>query len=265
VHDQIEAMRHAYLDRNTHLGDPDFVKNPVERLLDKGYAASIREAIDPQKAGAGLHSGAPPHEGTHTTHFSIVDAHGNAVALTYTLNDWFGARVTAAGTGVLLNNEMDDFTIKAGAANLYGLVQGEPNMIAPRKRPLSSMTPTIVLRGGKPVLVVGTPGGSRITTAVLHVILNVVDYGMTVQEAVDAPRFHQQWMPERTSIERFAFSPDTRAKLESMGHSFGAPHEANHLCAILVGAPSLGGKPVGNNRFYGADDPRRSTGLAAGY
>ena len=265
VHDQIEAMRHAYLDRNTHLGDPDFVKNPIARLLDKGYAAKIREAIDPAKANVALQAGMPPHEGTSTTHFSIIDKEGNAVSLTYTLNDWFGARVTAAGTGVLLNNEMDDFTIKAGVPNLYGLVQGEPNAIAPGKRPLSSMTPTIVLRDGKPLLIVGTPGGSRIITAVLHVILDVIDYGMTVQEAVDSPRFHQQWMPQRTSIEHFALSPDTRAKLESMGHSFGKPHEANHMCAILVGAPSLGGKPVGDNRFYGANDPRGNTGLAAGY
>ena len=267
VHVQIEAMRHAYLDRNTYLGDPDFVKNPLERLLDKAYAAKIRAAIDPAKAGVSkdLKPGVPPHEGSNTTHYSIVDKWGNAVSVTYTLNDWFGARVTAAGTGVLLNDEMDDFTAKLGVPNIYGLVQGEANAIAPGKRPLSSMSPTIVTRDGKPVLVVGTPGGSRIITVVLHTILNVVDYGMTIQEAVDAPRFHQQWLPDVTNVEPFALSPDTQKILAAMGHTFGAPQPANHAAAILVGAPSLAGKPVGKNRYYGANDPRRNTGLAAGY
>ncbi|HEU4351416.1 MAG TPA: gamma-glutamyltransferase [Burkholderiales bacterium] len=267
VHYQIEAMRHAYLDRNTYLGDPDFVKNPLERLLDKGYAAKMRAAIDAQKAGVSkdLKPGVPPHEGSNTTHYSIIDRHGNAVAVTYTINDWFGARVTAAGTGVLLNNEMDDFTIKAGVPNLYGLVQGEANAIAPGKRPLSSMSPTIMTKDGKPVLVVGTPGGSRIITVVVHTILNLVDYSMNLQEAVDAPRFHQQWLPETTNVENFALSPDTRKILEGMGHKFTGAQPANHVSAILVGAPSLGGKPVGSNRFYGANDPRRNTGLALGY
>ncbi|MDD5335176.1 MAG: gamma-glutamyltransferase [Rhodoferax sp.] len=267
VHYQIEAMRHAYLDRNSYLGDPDFVKNPLERLLDKGYAAKIRAAIDPAKAGVSqqLKPGVAPHEGTNTTHYSIVDQAGNAVAVTYTLNDWFGARVTASGTGVLLNNEMDDFTVKVGVPNLYGLVQGEANAIAPGKRPLSSMSPTIVSQGGKPVMVVGTPGGSRIITAVTHTILNVIDYGMNVQEAVDAPRFHQQWLPDLTNVDTFGISPDTRKILLGMGHQLGAPQPANHLAVILVGAPSLGGKPVGNKRFYGANDPRRNTGLALGY
>lgn len=267
VHYQIEAMRHAYLDRNSYLGDPDFVKNPLERLLDKGYAASIREQIDPAKAGVSqqLKPGVAPHEGTNTTHYSIVDQAGNAVAVTYTLNDWFGARVTAAGTGVLLNNEMDDFTVKVGVPNLYGLVQGQANAIAPGKRPLSSMSPTIVTQGGKPVMVVGTPGGSRIITAVTHTILNVIDYGMNVQEAVDAPRFHQQWLPDLTNVDTFGISPDTRKILLGMGHQLGAPQPANHLAVILVGAPSLRGKPVGNKRFYGANDPRRNTGLALGY
>ena len=267
VHYQIEAMRHAYMDRNSYLGDPDFVKNPLERLLSKDYAARLRAAIAPGKAGVSkdIKSGVAPHEGSNTTHYSIIDRFGNAVAVTYTLNDWFGAKVTAAGTGVLLNNEMDDFTVKVGVPNLYGLVQGEANAIAPGKRPLSSMSPTIVNQGGKPVMVLGTPGGSRIITAVLHTILNVIDYGMNMQEAVDAPRFHQQWLPEATSVENFALSPDTRKLLEAMGHKFGNPQPANHLAAILVGAPSLGGKPVGKNRFYGANDPRRNTGLALGY
>jgi gamma-glutamyltranspeptidase/glutathione hydrolase len=267
VHYQIEAMRHAYADRNNYLGDPDFVKNPVERLIDKAYAERIRAAIDPAKAGVSkdIRPGVAPHEGINTTHYSIVDRWGNAVAVTYTLNDWFGARVTAAGTGVLLNNEMDDFTVKAGTPNIYGLVQGEANAIVPGKRPLSSMAPTIVTKNGQPVFVVGTPGGSRITTMVLHAILNVVDYGMNVQEAVDMPRFHQQWLPEETQVETFALSPDTRKILTDMGHKYAPPHPASHAAAIIVGAPALDGKPVGNNRFYGANDPRRNTGLALGY
>ncbi|MES2585162.1 MAG: gamma-glutamyltransferase [Pseudomonadota bacterium] len=267
VHYQIEAMRHAYVDRNSYLGDPDFVKNPLDRLLSKNYAASIRAAIDPAKAGVSqdIKPGVAPHEGSNTTHYSIVDRHGNAVAVTYTLNDWFGAKVTAAGTGVLLNNEMDDFTVKVGVPNMYGLVQGEANAIAPGKRPLSSMSPTIVSRDGKPVIVVGTPGGSRIITAVTHTLLNLIDYGMTVQEAVDAPRFHQQWLPDVTNVDAFGISPDTRKILEAMGHKLAEAQPANHLAAILVGAPSLNGKPVGKNRFYGANDPRRNTGLAKGF
>ncbi len=267
VHYQIEAMRHAYVDRNSTLGDPDFVKNPLQRLLDKDYAAKIRAAIDPTKAGVSMDikPGVPPHEGSNTTHYSIADKWGNAVSVTYTLNDWFGAKVTAAKTGVLLNNEMDDFTSKVGVPNMYGLVQGETNAIAPGKRPLSSMSPTIVTKDGKPVMVVGTPGGSRIITAVLQTMINAIDFDMNVQEAVDAPRFHHQWMPDLTNVEPYALSPDTKRVLEQMGHKLGAPHPANHLAAIIIGAPSLNGKPVGNNRFYGANDPRRNTGLAAGY
>jgi gamma-glutamyltranspeptidase/glutathione hydrolase len=267
VHVQIEAMRHAYIDRNTHLGDPDFVSNPLERLLDKGYAQALRDRISSTRAGTSkdFAAGSPPQEGDNTTHYNIIDRDGNAVAVTYTLNHWFGARLTAAGTGVLLNSEMDDFTAKPGVPNLYGLVQGAANAIAPSKRPLSSMSPTIVTKGGQPVMLVGTPGGSRIITAVLHTILNVVDYGMNIQEAVDAPRFHQQWQPEATNLERFALSPDTQRILESMGHTFGAPQPPNHMSAILVGAPALGGQPVGGNRFYGANDPRRNTGLALGH
>jgi gamma-glutamyltranspeptidase/glutathione hydrolase len=270
VHYQIEAMRHAYVDRNNYLGDPEFVKNPLARLLDKTYAAQIRAAIDPDKAGVSkdIRPGVAPHamtEGSNTTHYSVVDRWGNAVSVTYTLNDWFGAKVTAAGTGVILNNEMDDFTVKLGVPNLYGLVQGQANTIAPGKRPLSSMSPTIVTKDGKPVMVLGTPGGSRIITAVLHTIVNVVDYGMNVQEAVDAPRFHQQWLPDLTNVEAGAISADTRKALEGMGHRLGNPQPVNHVAAILVGAPLLGGQPVGKNRYYGAIDPRRNTGLALGY
>ncbi len=267
LHYQIEAMRHAYVDRNSYLGDPDFVKNPIDHLLDKDYAAKLRAAIEPQKAGdsQAIKPGVSPHEGNNTTHYSIVDKWGNAVSVTYTLNDWFGAGVMASKTGVILNDEMDDFTVKVGVPNMYGLVQGEANAIAPGKAPLSSMSPTIVTKDGKAVMVVGTPGGSRIITATLLTILNVIDYKMNIQEAVDAPRFHQQWMPETTNLETFAVSPDTQKILESWGHKFAGPQDANHLAAILVGAPSLGGKPVGNNRFYGANDPRRNTGLSLGY
>jgi gamma-glutamyltranspeptidase/glutathione hydrolase len=191
----------------------------------------------------------------NTTHYSIVDRFGNAVAVTYTLNDSFGAHVTAKGTGVLLNNEMDDFTTKLGEANLFGLVQGEPNLIAPEKRPLSSMAPTIVLREDKPVMVVGTPGGGRIITAVASTLVNVIDYGMNIQEAVDAPRFHQQWLPEETSVERYAIPPDARRALEAHGHRFRDVRSMNHMCAIFIA----------NGRYYGANDPRGDTGLALGY
>ncbi|MDH5247190.1 MAG: gamma-glutamyltransferase, partial [Betaproteobacteria bacterium] len=267
VHYQIEAMRHAYVDRNSYLGDPDFVTNPIERLLDKGYAAKIRAAIDPTRAGisSAIKPGVAPHEGTSTTHYSIVDKDGNAVAVTYTLNEWFGAKVTVAGTGIIMNNEMDDFTVKPGVPNVYGLVQGEANAIAPGKRPLSSMSPTIVSRDGKPVLVIGSPGGSRIITVVVHLILNTVDYGMNLQEAIDAPRFHQQWLPEGTYVEEFALSPDTRRMLADMGHRFTDARPWSHAIGIVVGSPSLGSDARGENRFFGANDPRRNIGLALGY
>src|SRR5450631_2264371 len=267
VHYQIEAMRHAYIDRNSYLGDPDFVKNPLDRLLDKGYAEKVRAVIDPNKAGISrdLKPGVPPHEGINTTHYSIVDNQGNAVSVTYTLNNWFGARVIAAGTGILLNDEMDDFTIKPGVPNLYGLVQGQANAIAPGKRPLSSMTPTIVSRDGKPVMLIGAAGGSRIISVVALCILNVIDYGMNIQDAIDAPRFHQQWLPETTSIENAALSPEVRKSLIDMGHRLADATPAGRATGILVGAPSLAGKPGGKERYYGAIDQRLGTGLAAGY
>jgi gamma-glutamyltranspeptidase/glutathione hydrolase len=267
LHDEIEAMRHAYVDRNTVLGDPAFVSNPVKELTAKSYAAKIRDAIKPDRAGisADLRQGAPPHEGSNTTHFSIIDHAGNAVSMTYTLNDWFGARVVAAGTGVLLNDEMDDFTSNVTGTSVNGFVGGGANAIAPGKTPLSSMTPTIVTKDGKPVLVLGTPGGSRIITTVLQTILNVVDFQMNIQEAVDAPRIHQQWLPDVTNAERYALSPDTRKVLEGMGYRFDDSLAANHVAAIMVGAPALGAAAIGRNRFYGANDPRRGTGLALGY
>jgi gamma-glutamyltranspeptidase/glutathione hydrolase len=267
LHAEIETMRHAYVDRNNLLEDPDFGPNPVETLISKDYAAKIRAAIDPGHAAksADLAPGKPPHDGTNTTHYSIVDSQGNAVAVTYTLNDWFGAGMVAEGTGVVLNDEMDDFTTKVGAPNMFGLVQGAKNGIEPGKTPLSSMTPTVVVKDGKPLLVLGTPGGSRIITVVMQTILDVIDYGMTISEAVDAPRIHNQWLPDVTFAEPFALSPDTRKILEGMGHHFGPPQPANHVDAILVGAPALGAKPVGANRLYGANDQRRGSGEAVGY
>jgi gamma-glutamyltranspeptidase/glutathione hydrolase len=267
VHYQIEAMRHAYFDRNNYLGDPDFVKNPLDRLLDKRYAKSVRASINPVKASLSrdLKSGTAPHEGINTTHYSIVDNKGNAVSVTYTLNNWFGARIVAARTGILLNDEMDDFTIKPGVPNLYGLVQGQANAIAPGKRPLSSMSPTIVSRDGKPVMLIGAAGGSRIISVVALCIVNVIDYGMNIQDAIDAPRFHQQWLPETTSIENAALSPEVRKSLIDMGHRLADAAPAGRATGILVGAPSLAGKPGGKERYYGAIDQRLGTGLAAGY
>jgi gamma-glutamyltranspeptidase/glutathione hydrolase len=267
IHYQIEAMRHAYVDRNSYLADPAFNNNPLQHLLDKQYAAQIRAVIDPDHAGISqqIKPGVAPHEGVNTTHFSIVDQAGNAVSMTYTLNLSYGARVVAAGTGVILNDEMDDFTSRLNSPNSFGLIQGQANSIAPGKRPLSSMTPTIVTRDGKPVVVLGTPGGSTITTAVALCIINLIDYGMNVQEAIDAPRFHQQWMPESTGAERFAISPDTEAILKKMGHQLRPMGIANEVAAIVVGAPSLNGNPIGANRFYGVMDPRSDTGEALGY
>jgi gamma-glutamyltranspeptidase / glutathione hydrolase len=267
LHYEIEAMRHAFADRSSFLGDPDFANIPIGKLIDKGYAAKVRDVIKPDKAeiSSDLGRGVAPHEGSNTTHFSIIDDAGNAVSMTYTLNDWFGARVVASGTGVLMNDEMDDFTPNPGATNSYGLVQGDANAIAPGKAPRSSMTPTIVTRDDKPVLVLGTPGGARIITTVLQTILNVVDFQMNIQEAVDAPRIHHQWLPDVTNIERYALSPDTRRVLESMGHRFEDSQPANHVAAIIVGAPSLAGTAIARNRLYGANDPRGGTGLALGY
>jgi gamma-glutamyltranspeptidase / glutathione hydrolase len=267
LHYEIEAMRHAFLDRNTLLGDPDFSSIPIRELIDKEYAAKIRDVIKPDKAGVSsdFRQGAAPHEGSNTTHFSIIDNAGNAVSMTYTLDDWFGARVVAPGTGVLMNDEMDDFTPDPGLLNNDGFVRGDANAIAPGKTPLSSMSPTIITKDGKPVLVLGTPGGSRIITTVLQTILNVVDFQMNIQEAVDAPRIHNQWLPDVTRTEPYALSPDTRRVLESMGYRFENSEPANHVAAIIVGAPSLEAKPIGRNRFYGANDPRGGTGLALGY
>ena len=262
-----EAMRRAYHDRNLNLGDPSFVTVDTAHFLDQGYAAQLRQGIDPNRAtpSASLGGVGGGGEGQNTTHFSIVDKDGNAVSLTYTLNDWFGAHVTAAGTGILLNDEMDDFSAKPGSPNMYGLIEGPNNAVAPGKRPLSSMTPTIVTKDGKLLMVVGTPGGSRIPSAVIETISNVIDFGMTVTEAVDAPRIHHQWLPDEIGYERFGLSADTVARLEAMGHKVVPMDYGNHVAAILVGAPAIGAKPLGDKTLYGAIDPRLNLGDVAGY
>jgi gamma-glutamyltranspeptidase / glutathione hydrolase len=256
VHVMAEAMRHAFLDRNALLGDPAFVQNPLERLLSKDYAAEIREKIGERATpSADLGPGTPPHEKPETTHFSVMDAAGNAVALTFTINGLFGAGVMAPGAGFLLNDEMDDFSAKPGAANMFGLVQGADNAIAPGKRPLSSMTPTIVLRDGHVAMVLGSPGGSRIITVVLETLLNVIDHGMTAQAAVDAPRLHLQYLPDELFEEDSALPPDTAGLLRWMGYAItkAPPWGAAEL---IVAGP--GGKLVG------ANDPRRPAGAAVG-
>ena len=229
-----EAFRRAYFDRAEFLGDPDFTRIPVAQLLDKKYGAAWRESINPDRATASKDLKRPAifteleryaearpaalDEGHHTTHYSVVDADGNAVAVTTTLNDDFGSRVTAPGLGFLLNDEMDDFAAKPGEPNLFGLVQGPANAIGPGKRPLSSMTPTMVLKDGKLFLLLGSPGGARIPTTVANILMGVADYGMNLQEAVDAPRFHHQWLPDVINVEQW-FSPDTVKALEQMGHT----------------------------------------------
>ena len=236
IHFTTEAFRRAFYDRAEFMGDPDFAKIPVAQLLDKKYAAAWRDTIDPVRASqskelkrpavfteleqyAASHPpAAVPHESHHTTHYSVVDAEGNAVAVTTTINDWFGSRVTADGLGFLMNDEMDDFSAKPGAPNADGLIQGAANAIGPGKRPLSSMTPTIVVHKGKPVLVLGSPGSSKIITTVANVLMGVVDYGMNIQEAVNAPRFHNQWLPDVLNVERW-FSPDTVGLLRQMGYN----------------------------------------------
>jgi len=220
IHYGAEVMRRYFADRSLYMGDSDFVKVPVKGLLDPAYLRERAASIDRDRATSSdqVNPGKPAgREGTETTHYSIIDAAGNAVAVTYTLNNSYGSGVTVPGLGFLLNDEMDDFTAKPNSPNLFGLIQGEANAIQPGKRPLSAMAPTIVVRGGKPFLVLGAPGGPRIVTAVLEVLLNVVDFHMNVQDAVDAPRFHHQWKPDKLYLEQ-GISPDTVAILQDMGH-----------------------------------------------
>nr|WP_294531062.1 gamma-glutamyltransferase [uncultured Rhodopila sp.] len=265
VHLMTEALRLAFFDRATYLGDPDFVSMPLQRLLSKDYAARLREHIaDRATPSASLGAAvAPSVEKPETTHYSVLDRLGNAVSVTATINGAFGAGVVAAGTGFLLNDEMDDFTIKPAAPNQFGLVQGEGNVIAPGKRPLSSMAPTIVLKDGAVEMVAGSPGGPRIITATLEAILNVIDYGMNAQEAVDAPRLHHQWEPDVLYAERFALSPDTRTRLERMGYRIEEQRPWGAVALIAAGASEPGGASAGPKATYGgASDPRRPSGAA---
>lgn len=256
IHFVAEAMRRYYADRSEYLGDPDFTKVPVRALLNPEYIKTIRASIDPQRASKSdtIRPGSlTAYESSETTHFSIVDKAGNAVSLTYTLNGSYGSGVTAPGLGFLLNNEMDDFAAQPGEPNMFGLVQGEANAIKPGKRPLSSMSPSILTKDGKLFMVVGGPGGGRIITAVLQTILNVVDFGMNVQDAVDAPRFHHQWRPDKITMER-GFSPDTIRLLQERGHEV----EVIPAVARIFALVSDGGW------LQGASDGR-SYGKAAGF
>lgn len=260
LHYVFESMRRAYVARNQKLGDPDFVKMPIDDLMSDAWAKGQRASIKPDKAtptiqlrpeGAG--SGG---DGPHTTHFSVVDAKGNAVGLTTTLNWWFGSGVAIPGMGFLMNNEMDDFAAKPGTANSYGLVQGEPNAIAPGKRMLSSMTPTIVTGADGTVrLVVGAAGGSTITTTVFHILSNVVDFGFDVSTAVNAPRFHMQDFPDQVSFEKGGLEDDLKRGLEAMGYKL---VQRGHI----ADAPGIG---RGASGWIGAKEPRRSGGGAAGW
>ena len=254
LHLLIEAMKRAYADRARYLGDPAFVNAPVPVMLSKDYAARQRASIDPDRATASADAAAikPLREGSNTTHFSVIDDFGNAVSNTYTLNFPYGVGLIAEGTGVLLNNELDDFTAAPGASNAFGLVGFEANLPGPGKRPLSSMSPTILLKDGKPVLVTGSPGGSRIISTVLQVIVNVLDYHMDVLAAVSAPRLHHQWMPDEVRVER-GFSEDVLAQLRAMGHHIVEP----------MGQTSANSIAVVGDEALGAPDPRTRGAEAA--
>jgi gamma-glutamyltranspeptidase/glutathione hydrolase len=281
VHFMVEAMRRAFAERNTRLGDPNFVKNPVAELIDKAYAAKLRRSIPAFRATPiGEIKDLSALDGsTNTTQISIIDKAGNAVAMTYTINSYFGARRIAPGTGFFLNNEMNDFTAKPGVPNMFGLVQGASNAIAPEKRPLSSMSPTLVKTDGEVFLVLGSPGGSRIITIVVQGIVNIVDHGMNLSEAVNAPRIHNQWLPDVIFYEPWAFTRDTARVLEQMGYSLTEQKPWGALEAIMEvpesGLPNqqkLGefsddttqGSFATPGMLYGVNDSRRPAGLAAG-
>lgn len=257
IHLMTEAMRYAYADRSEHLGDPAFWPVPVEGLTSKDYATDLRKKIDRTKAtdSDAVKPGQPSaYESEETTHFSVVDKYGNAVSNTYTLNFSFGTGLVAEGTGILLNNEMGDFSAKPGSANAYGLIGGEANAVEARKRPLSSMTPTIVLKDEQPLLVTGSPGGSRIITTVLQMILNVIDHGMNIAEATHAPRIHHQWYPDILFHEKY-FSPDTRKALEKKGHTLKQRAAMGSTQSIMIK----------DGQFHGASDPRRPDAMTRGY
>jgi gamma-glutamyltranspeptidase/glutathione hydrolase len=252
-------MKRVYADRAEYLGDPDFVQIPLDKLLSKEYAKELASEIDTFYATPSsriIRSVSPTSEGVHTTHYSVVDRWGNVVAVTTTINSYFGSMVAVDGAGFFLNNEMDDFSAKPGAPNQFGLLGSKANSIQPGKRMLSSMTPTIVLKSGKPFLVLGSPGGSTIITSVLQVILNVVDFGMNIQEAVDSPRIHHQWYPDQIFFERRGLPRDVIENLERRGHKLveRAGYQGE-VQAILIDE---------NGVKYGAVDPR-GYGLAMGY
>lgn len=260
IHRLVETMKRAFSDRAKYMGDTDFVDDvPIEGMLDPDYIAKIASSISMTRTtpSAEISNGNPfVHESRDTTHFSIVDRDGMMVSNTYTLNSSYGSAVTVPGTGILLNNEMDDFTSAPGVPNTYGLIQSEANAVAPRKRPLSAMTPTILLKDGKPRLATGSPGGPTIINTVLQTIVNVVDFGMNIQEAVDAPRIHHQWLPDEIEWEPRGVNPDTRAILESRGHVF---HEKPEFMgdAETVMIDESGDR-------LGSSDPRRG-GVSRGY
>ena len=260
-HLMTEAMRRAFADRAEYMGDSDFVKVPIAGLVDKGYAAQLRNTINPDRASSSeqVRAGKPVgYESDETTHFTVVDAEGNAVANTYTLNNSYGSAVVAKGTGVIMNDEMDDFAAKPGTPNLYGLIQGERNAVAPHKRPLSAMTPTFVLRkDGSFWFTVGSPGGPTIINTVLDVITNVIDYGMNIQQAIDAPRIHHQWLPDELVAEPYGLSGDTQKALVARGHKLAKARYLGDCEGIMIEEKT--------GTRLGATDPRRSDGLAVGY
>ena len=260
-HLMAEAMRRAFADRAEYMGDSDFVKVPVAGMIDKAYAARLRSSINTDRASssAEVRAGRPAgYESEETTHFTVVDSEGNAVANTYTLNNSYGSAAMAKGTGLLLNDEMDDFAAKPGTPNMYGLIQGERNAVAPKKRPLSAMTPTIVLRkDGSFWFTVGSPGGPTIINTVLCVITNVIDYDMNIQQAIDAPRIHHQWLPDELVGEPSGFSSDTQRALTARGHTLGKLRYLGDAEGIMIEQKT--------GMRLGATDPRRSDGLAVGY
>jgi len=264
IHYLVEAMRRAFADRSALLGDADFVKVPVRGLTSRGYLDARAATIDAHKAtpSRSLPASDPlPFEPPETTHFTIVDAEGNVVSNTYTLNGSFGCGAVAAGTGILLNNEMDDFASKPGVPNVYGLIQGEANAIAPRKRPLSTMTPTMVLEGDRLLFAIGSPGGPTIVNTVLQIIVNMVDHHMNLREAIEAPRVHHQFLPDLIFVEKWGLSPETRAALSARGHVF-APPEAP-FPPYIGDAHGIAIDPTSGVRL-GAADPRLG-GAAVGY